>query len=104
MAAHLQSLVQQASWYRVDPQPTGASRRQCTFAPFFAMTTTEWENIARCAHARYEALYHEAMETGEKTFYGHRTFITWGPLHDRAVRDLETCLMARLMASKYSNA
>jgi len=71
---------------------------------FFAMTTTEWENIARCAHARHEALYREAMETGEKTFYGHRAFVTWGPLHDRAVRDLETCLMARLMASKYSNA
>ncbi len=68
------------------------------------MTTTEWENIARCAHARYEALYREAMETGEKTFYGHRAFVTWGPLHDRAVRDLETCLMARLVASKCSDA
>jgi len=68
------------------------------------MHASDWENIARCAEARHEALYHEAMETGEKTFYGHRTFIIWGPLHDRAVRDLETCLRARLMASKCSNA
>jgi hypothetical protein len=68
------------------------------------MHASDWENIARCAHARYEALYHEAMETGDKTFYFHRTFIAWGPLHDRAVRDLETCLMARLAASKCSNA
>ena len=68
------------------------------------MHASDWENIARCANARYRDLYSEAMETGEKTSYDHREMVIWGPLHGRAVRDLETCLMARLMASKCSNA
>jgi hypothetical protein len=63
------------------------------------MHASDWENIARCAEARYKALYFEAIETGEKTSYNHREMVVWGPLHDRAVRELETCLAARLMAS-----
>ena len=60
--------------------------------------TIDWTNIARCAHARYKDLYQEAIETGERKLYGHRTLVIWGSLNDRAVRELETCLMARLMA------
>ena len=63
------------------------------------MRSSDWENIARCANARYKNLYFEAMETGEKTSYDHREMVIWGPLHERAVRELETYLMARLMAS-----
>ena len=63
------------------------------------MHASDWENVARCAEARYEALYQEAMETGKRTSHDHRTLVTWGALHDCAVRDLETCLAARLMAS-----
>lgn len=60
--------------------------------------TVDWTNIARCAHDRYKSLYEETMETGERKLYGLSSLVIWGSLNDRAVRELETCLMARLMA------
>jgi hypothetical protein len=59
-----------------------------------AMHASDWANIARCAGARYKAAYWQAMETGEKAPHG----VLWGPLHDLAWRELNTCLMARNMA------
>ena len=60
------------------------------------MHASSWANIARCAEARYRAADREAMETGEKAIHGHA--VLWGPLHDLAWRELNTCLMARHMA------
>ena len=58
------------------------------------MHAPDWANIARCAQSRFESADQEAMTTGIKTRYG----ILWGPLHDLAWRELNTCLMARNMA------
>ena len=60
------------------------------------MHASDWANIARCSQARFGAAYLEAMATGERSRYG----VLLGPPHDLARRELDTCLMARVMADK----
>jgi hypothetical protein len=62
--------------------------------PDLTMHASDWENIARCAEARFKAAYWESIETSEAP-YG----FLWGPLADLACRELNTCEMARKMAS-----
>ncbi len=66
------------------------------------MHESDWLNLASCAEARHDYLYDYAQKNGKKINYGNRTLCVWGELHNRALRELETCLFARAMADKQS--